>query len=79
MMKRDFLVHYQRTKTNGVLEVYLESGVVLIYPIGPSCGKEHVIRAFNGKRGRFDRSNRIDEDDAYLGLIRLVIKAKDTK
>ena len=61
------------------LDWYPESGVVLTDPTGPTRGKQHVIRAYNGKRGKFDRSNDIDEDDAYLGLVRLVIKAKDIK
>lgn len=61
------------------LDWYPESGVVLTDPTGPTRGKQHVIRAYNGKRGKFDRSSDIDEDDAYLGLVRLVIKAKDIK
>ena len=61
------------------LDWYPESGVVLTDPTGPARGKQHVIRAYNGKRGKFDRSSDIDEDDAYLGLVRLVIKAKDIR
>ena len=61
------------------LDWYPDSGVVLTDPTGPTRGKQHVIRAYNGKRGKFDRSSDIDEDDAYLGLVRLVIKAKDIK
>ena len=61
------------------LDWYPESGVVLTDPTGPTRGKQHVIRAYNGKRGKFDRSSDIDEDDAYLGLVRLAIKAKDIK
>lgn len=61
------------------LDWYSESGVVLTDPTGPTRGDQHVIRAFNGKQGKYDRSNKIDEDDAYLGLVRLVIKAKDIK
>lgn len=61
------------------LDQYPESGVVLTDPTGPTRGKQHVIRAYNGKRGKFDRSSDIDEDDAYLGLVRLAIKAKDIK
>ena len=64
---------------NDFLDDYPESGLVVTDPTGPSRGKEHVVRSFNGKRGKFDRSNNIDEDDAYLGLVRLVIKAKDIK
>ena len=61
------------------LDWFPESGVVLTDPTGPTRGKQHVIRAYNGKRGKFDRSSDIDEDDAYLGLVRLAIKAKDIK
>ena len=59
------------------LDWYPESGVVITDPTGPNRGEQHVIRAFNGKRGKYDRSNKIDEDDAYLGLVRLVIKARE--
>ena len=58
---------------------YPDDGTVLTDPTGPSRGDEHVIRSYNCKRGKFDRSNKVDEDDAYLGLVRLVIKAKDIK
>lgn len=61
------------------LDDYPESGLVVTDPTGPSRGEEHVVRSYNGKRGKFDRSNKIDEDDAYLGLVRLVIKASDIK
>lgn len=61
------------------LDWYPESGVVVTDPTGPTRGKQHVVRSFNGKRGKFDRSGDIDEDDAYLGLVRLVIKARDIK
>ena len=50
---------------------------VLTDPTGPSYGDEHQVRSFNGKRGKYDRSNKVDEDDAYTGVVRLVIKAKD--
>ena len=59
------------------LDDYPEDEVVVTDPTGPSRGDEHVIRAYNSDRGKFDRSNKIDEDDAYLGLVRLVVKAKD--
>jgi hypothetical protein len=58
---------------------YPDDETVLTDPTGPSRGYEHVIRSYNCKRGKFDRSNKVDEDDAYLGLVRLVIKAKDIK
>jgi formylglycine-generating enzyme required for sulfatase activity len=61
------------------LDDYPEDGAVLTDPTGPLRGKERVIRAFNNKRGKFDRSNKIDEDEAYLGLVRLVLKAKDIR
>lgn len=61
------------------LDDFPESGLIVTDPTGPSRGKEHVVRSYNGDRGKFDRSNDIDEDDAYLGLVRLVIKAKDIK
>lgn len=59
------------------LDWYPENSVVLTDPTGPSRGEQHVIRSFNGEYGKYDRSGKVDEDDAYLGLIRLVIKARD--
>lgn len=50
------------------------SGV--IDPKGPSRGDQHVIRAYNAKRGKFDRSNE-PEGRCYQGLIRLAAKAAD--
>lgn len=47
-----------------------------IDPIGPSRGKEHVIRAYNGKHGKFDRSNDVS-GKRYQGLVRLAIKANE--
>ena len=61
------------------LDWYPESSLVITDPTGPGRGEQHVIRAYNGERGKFDRSSDIDEDDAYLGLIRIAIKAKDIK
>lgn len=61
------------------LDDFPEQSAVLTDPTGPMTGEQHVIRSFNSERGKFDRSNKIDEDNAYLGLIRLVIKAKDVK
>jgi hypothetical protein len=55
-----------------------DDGRVLVDPTGPAGGDEHQVRSYNGDRGKYDRSNKIDEDDAYLGLVRLVIKAKDS-
>ena len=52
-------------------------GGVVTDPTGPYDGDQHVVRAYNGPRGKFDRSNEVDEKDAYVGLVRLVIKAKD--
>ena len=46
-------------------------------PTGPYDGDQHVVRSYNCERGKHDRSNKVDEDDAYVGLVRLVIKAKD--
>lgn len=45
-------------------------------PTGPSRGDEHVIRSYNGKRGKFDRSNKVS-GNSYQGLVRLAIKASD--
>ena len=59
------------------LDDYPENNVVLTDPVGPTRGDQHVVRSFNSDRGKYDRSNKIDNDDAYLGLVRLVIKAKD--
>lgn len=59
------------------LDNFSEAGGVVTDPTGPNDGEQHVVRSFNGDRGKFDRSNDIDEDDAYVGLVRLVIKAKD--
>ena len=61
------------------LDDYQESGFVMTDPKGPLNGKQHVVRAYNGKRGKFDRSGKVDESHAYLGLVRLVIKAKDIR
>ena len=49
-------------------------------PTGPIKGKNRVIRAYNGKRGKFDRSLRPFDDNLYNNIFfRLVIKAKDIK
>ncbi len=45
-------------------------------PIGPSRGRQHVVRAYNANRGKFDRSNEVS-GRCYQGLVRLVIKAID--
>ena len=52
---------------------------VVTDPTGPENGKKHVARAYNGERGKYDRSNKMDDDDAYVGTVRLVVKAKDVK
>lgn len=58
-------------------DYFPEHSVVATDPTGPKKGSQHVVRAFNGRRGKYDRSNNIDERNAYLGLVRLAIKAKD--
>lgn len=57
---------------------FYQRGSVEVDPQGPSSGKEHVVRAYNSKKGKFDRSNEV-EGRCYEGLIRLAIKAKDIK
>lgn len=47
-----------------------------IDPTGPSRGNQHVVRAYNANKGKFDRSNEVS-GRCYQGLIRLVIKAID--
>ena len=47
-------------------------------PRGPSRGDQHVVRAYNARRGKFDRSNEVS-GNCYQGLVRLAIKAKDIK
>lgn len=59
------------------LDWYPEDNILVTDPTGPIRGKQHVVRAYNSKRGKYDRSGDIDESNAYLGLVRLVIKAKD--
>ena len=61
------------------LDDFSDDRVLMTDPTGPVDGEQHVVRAYSGKRGKFDRSNDVDEDDAYVGLVRLVIKAKDFK
>lgn len=61
------------------LDDYSGDGIIQTDPTGPTRGDRHVIRAYNGKRGKYDRSAKIDEDEAYLGIVRLVIKAQDIK
>ena len=48
-----------------------------IDPTGPVIGSEHVVRAYNSKNGKFDRSNTIPFGKGELGYVRLVIKASD--
>lgn len=52
------------------------NGDIIIDPEGPKKGGQHVIRAYNAKRGKFDRSNEAS-GKCYEGLIRLAIKAVD--
>lgn len=59
-------------------DVFENAGNEVVNPTGPQKGREHVIRAYNSKRGKFDRSNNIS-GKCYQGLIRLAIKAIDTK
>lgn len=47
-------------------------------PTGPLRGKERVIRSYNGKKGKYDRSNSVS-GNSLQGLVRLAIKAKDVK
>jgi formylglycine-generating enzyme required for sulfatase activity len=61
------------------LDDYSDRNGVVTDPTGPRDGEQHVVRSFNCDRGKFDRSSDVDEDDAYVGLVRLVIKAKDFK
>lgn len=49
-----------------------------IDPTGPYSGKEHVVRAYNARKGKFDRSNEVS-GRCYQGLVRLAIKAVDIK
>lgn len=53
---------------------YRDSGK--IDPTGPSSGKQHVVRAYNADKGKFDRSNE-PSGRCYKGLVRLAIKAAD--
>jgi hypothetical protein len=61
------------------LDDFSDRNGVVTDPTGPNDGEQHVVRSFNCDRGKFDRSSDVDEDDAYVGLVRLVIKAKDFK
>lgn len=49
---------------------------IVVDPKGPFSGNQHVIRAYNARRGKFDRSNEVS-GRCYQGLVRLAIKAKD--
>ena len=46
-------------------------------PTGPLVGKEHVVRAFNAKYSKFNRSNEVPIGESELGYVRLVIKVND--
>ena len=63
--------------TSDYHDEFPDDRAVITDPTGPSSGKQHQVRSFNGKKGKYDRSNKVDEDDAYVGLVRLVVKAKD--
>ena len=52
-------------------------GGVQTDPQGPAKGDERVIRAYNAKHGKYDRSNKVSFGKAELGFIRLVIKASE--
>ena len=56
-----------------------EGGIIMTDPTGPTEGDRHVIRACNAKNGKYDRTGKINVEDTLLGLVRLVIKAKDVK
>lgn len=46
-------------------------------PAGPLVGKEHVVRAYNAKYSKFNRSNEVPIGESELGYVRLVIKVND--
>jgi len=49
-------------------------------PSGPAKGKHRIIRAYGGKRGKFDRMHWSNTNANYNNtFFRLVIKAKDLK
>jgi small nuclear ribonucleoprotein (snRNP)-like protein len=50
----------------------------VIDPTGPKKGRMHVYRAYNRRRGKFDRS-RIITDDFWERHFRLAVKAKDVR
>lgn len=54
-----------------------KKGDIIVDPQGPAKGEEHVVRAYNAKNGKFDRSNYIPFGYSELGYVRLVIKARD--
>lgn len=53
------------------------TGSVVVDPTGPMSGDNRVVRAYNNKYGKLNRSNKISVGRYTLGYIRLVIKAKD--
>ncbi len=53
------------------------TGSVEVDPTGPISGKDHVVRAYNNKYGKYNRNNTLSVGRYTLGYIRLVIKAKD--
>lgn len=56
-----------------------KKGDIILDPKGPTKGEEHVVRAYNAKKGKFDRSNYIPYGYSELGYVRLVIKAREIK
>lgn len=50
----------------------------MVDPQGPPKGKNRVIRAYNGKHGKFNRSPIFNYEEKEIGA-RLVIKAKELK
>ena len=51
----------------------------MVDPQGPKTGKKHVVRAYNGKHNKFNRSFFLPIDSKIDIFFRLVVKAKDLK
>lgn len=56
---------------------FQRTGGVVTDPTGPVRGDDHVVRAFNAPKGKFDRSNKVSFGKTELGYVRLTIKAAD--
>jgi hypothetical protein len=54
---------------------YVNNLTVITDPVGPTYGKQHVIRAYNRAPNKFNRNPVLWESKRYQGLVRLVIKA----